>query len=331
MTEQHPVAPTLGERLDALARRRFDSVALQPVWTVPAVRAIERGVAVAAVLGDRFDRVETTPRDVAEPPAELLDRLAELPARQALQRPAGRWPGPAGAAAPGPARHGAAADGAPDGGAPDAPDAPDEDDADSELRALPGDVLARLRREVGAAADLMRVHHGPRADALARSADADAVTVGRDVHLRRERWAPRTEEGLALLAHEATHVAALIDPGVAWRRASGEAAEEALALARERSVLGTAPYGRGSPAGAAGHPAPVNPPRGQAISAPAAPAASSGSSPSAAHSGGGAPAMHRAGSERDLAPAAAPDLDALRRSVIADVMSQLRTEIERGA
>jgi hypothetical protein len=40
----------------------------------------------------------------------------------------------------------------------------------------------------------------------------------------------------------------------------------------------------------------------------------------------------RASVERDLTPAAAaPDLDALRRGVIAEVMQRLRSEIERGA
>jgi hypothetical protein len=39
----------------------------------------------------------------------------------------------------------------------------------------------------------------------------------------------------------------------------------------------------------------------------------------------------RAGVDRDLTPGAAPDLDALRRGVIAEVMQRLRSEIERGA
>jgi hypothetical protein len=39
----------------------------------------------------------------------------------------------------------------------------------------------------------------------------------------------------------------------------------------------------------------------------------------------------RADVERDLTPAAAPDLDSLRRDVIVEVMHRLRSEIERGA
>jgi hypothetical protein len=194
----------------------------------------------------------------------------------------------------------------------------------------------------------MRVHEGPRADAYARAADADAVTVGADVFLRQGRWAPHREEGVALLAHEATHVAGLVDPGEAWRRAVGGAAEEALARARERSFRAAA--AAPSPAAAGGGAAwPAGPERfspsfgraranhepgpaatastGVAARPAAAPAAPAGL-PVVAVQGPGS----RAGVERDLSAAvAAPDLEALRRGVIAEVMQRLRSEIERGA
>lgn len=315
--EGHRDLPTLGERLDAIARARMRSVAPQPVWTVPLLRAIERCAQVGDVLGDRFERTETMVRDDAPPPAELAEQLA-------LARTSTGWQhDPDGARRETqPADRAAARTPA----APTA-DEPGEHGPEGERHALPADVASRLRREVGPAADLMRVHDGPHADAFARAADADAVTVGRDVHLRRGRWAPRTEEGLALLTHEATHVAALVDPGVAWQRALGEHAEEALALSRERSVLGTRDP---SPPGAAGLAAAATiPVRGQAIStAPTAPAAPAAHAGAADHGAGPA---RRAGTERDLGAATVPDLESLRRAVLADVMSQLRSEIERGA
>jgi len=214
---------------------------------------------------------------------------------------------------------------------------------DGDVRAVPADVRSRLRREVGPAADLMRVHTGAHADALARAADADAVTVGPDVHLRQGRWAPRREEGVALLAHEATHVAVLVDRGTAWRRAVGEDAEESLAMARERSLLGAGPPLAGptvpdtlaAPRHLAADPGPAPAPAASPAGQPAhhsevaAPAAAT--VPLRGSTVAAAPAM-RADVQRDLAPAApAQDLEGLRRSVIDDVMQRLRSEIERGA
>ena len=215
---------------------------------------------------------------------------------------------------------------------------------DADVREVPADVRSRLRREVGPAADLMRVHDGPQADAHARAADADALTLGSDVYLRQGRWAPRRDEGVALLAHEATHVASLIDPGEAWRRAVGDEAEEALARARERSLLGarpgpfpTAPVGGGLPdvLGPLAAPFRTAPAQGASTS-PAAMSytAHPAPAPSPPPPGATIPASAtRAGVERDLttSPAPAPDLDALRRGVIAEVMQRLRSEIERGA
>jgi hypothetical protein len=295
--------------------------------------ALRHSEEVADVLGERFERTETPPQTLAEWPVQPVDLPA---ARRAVP---GTWarrerPGPTKVAPP---------------AEPWLPEEEREVEApDGDVRAVPADVRSRLRREVGPAADLMRVHTGSRADAHARAADADAVTLGRDVYLRQGRWAPRREEGVALLAHEATHVGRLVDPGKAWRRAVGEDAEEALARARERSVLGsalgpspTAPmHGAGFPGapgglaaafGAApvqGAPASSASPSSTAPQAPAAPPAAPAGPPVTAVPASGT----RAAVDRDLPiPAAAPDLDALRRGVIAEVMQQLRSEIERGA
>jgi hypothetical protein len=90
--------------------------------------------------------------------------------------------------------------------------------------AVPHDVLARLRRtggtgrglpaplaqvmenELGADLSAVRVHTGPDSDAAARSVHAVAFAYGSDLHFRRGTYAPGTEAGNRLLAHEVSHV-----------------------------------------------------------------------------------------------------------------------------
>ena len=105
-----------------------------------------------------------------------------------------------------------------------------------EGRLLPADVRERLRPQAGPGADVMRVHQGEVADTVARDRGADAVTLGRDVFFREGQFRPREPRGFGLLVHEATHVMQLLQPGVAWRRATGAGVqdEEAEALGRER-------------------------------------------------------------------------------------------------
>jgi hypothetical protein len=56
--------------------------------------------------------------------------------------------------------------------------------------------------------DLTRVsiHTGIYADALAKKHGANAVTIGDDIYFAHGKYAPHTEEGLSLLAHEIQHV-----------------------------------------------------------------------------------------------------------------------------
>ena len=73
-----------------------------------------------------------------------------------------------------------------------------------------GDPLApALRDSLGAGLDLAgtRVHTGPEAAQTARRADADAVTVGRDVAFAAGRFQPGTTDGRRLIAHELAHAA----------------------------------------------------------------------------------------------------------------------------
>lgn len=317
MTDRVEEPVPLGRRLESVARARLGAYAVQPRWADPLAVAMRHLEHVAEAHGRTFERVE-----LDAPPAGEMGEVGVDTAHTAF------LPAPASRGADRTVGHGWETEG---GREPGAGPAGADDPAD-EVREVPADVRSRVRRAVGPGADLMRVHTGPRAHARARAADADAVTEGRDVHLRQGRWAPHRLEGEALLVHEATHVAGLVDPGEAWRRAVGGSAEEALARARERAVLeGAGAPGRVRPGDATG---PVGraslpaPPPGRP-----SPTAGPTSGPSAGPSSGAAPGSGlRAGTERDLTPApAGPDLDALRRDVVAEVMGRLRSEIERGA
>lgn len=50
------------------------------------------------------------------------------------------------------------------------------------------------------------IHAGPSADEFARSMNALAITIGRDIYFRNGAYRPETEEGRSILAHELTHV-----------------------------------------------------------------------------------------------------------------------------
>ena len=79
---------------------------------------------------------------------------------------------------------------------------------------------------MGPGTEVMRIHHDQFADQFARSQRAHAVTIGQHAFLRRDRFQPDTDEGLALLAHEATHVLQSLRPNAAWRRATQGALQE---------------------------------------------------------------------------------------------------------
>jgi hypothetical protein len=326
---------TLGERLDVQARHRVVAREPRPLWVGPFTALAHHVAELGNVVGERFERVElrvpadpeTQPgpavaqtassairRPPARPTAGYADRTSRAaPAAEAAGRKTGRPPvaADAGTAGQPRARHERAGEPVPD----------------EPGRPLPHTARSRLRDLAGPAVDAMRVHDGPASDALARAAGADAVTVGQDVHLREGRYAPHRDRGLALLAHEATHVAAALDPGPAWSRVTGEDEEERRARHLERLVLGTAAPDPGAtslppPPGPSGSPAPAEWPSARAPSvatpAPTAP--------------GVAPVARAAATDRDLGAATAvgPDLESLRRSLVADVMRQIRTEFERG-
>ena len=69
------------------------------------------------------------------------------------------------------------------------------------------DPVARAKLEDSMGVDLrnISIHADASADRLARSVDADAFTVGTDIYFRADRFDPRSQAGMHLLAHEVTH------------------------------------------------------------------------------------------------------------------------------
>lgn len=323
MTGDDPLPRTLGAVLDTQGRRLAARRLTTLPWAGP-LRVFMDHAAGLAGRADRFDRIEHgadrriehgagrragygAGRGAPRPPAAdgSRPRLGDGPRDTAPPAPA----------APGPPRPGPAT----------THQRPPETDVPPEAgRALPAPVGSRLRAALGPAADGLRVHDDDRSDALARRQGADAVTVGREVFFRHGRLRPAEPAGFGLLAHEATHVLALLRPGASWRRATGGGVreEEAEALANERAVtFGGGPHAALPAAGrpAAELPAPAATPLPAAAPAPVpTPLAHPQRAPADRHTG-----------VAQTAPAPV-DLQALRRHVIDDVMRRLRSEFERG-
>lgn len=79
--------------------------------------------------------------------------------------------------------------------------------------ALPEDVRARLEGQLGHDFSQVRIHQDARADQLCRQLGALAFTTGNDIFFAHGRYQPNTKTGLALLAHELTHVVQHQDAG----------------------------------------------------------------------------------------------------------------------
>lgn len=260
---------------------------MTPGWSPEIVTLGERLRAAAAALARQH-----TPRFAwSVPAASLLERIAALP-----QAESGRFqrreiderqlPGL------------------------EAPPQPAPDDAGAPL---PPVVAGRLRERIGAAADILRVHDDPRAHRLAQRHDADAVTLGADVHFAAGRFRPHDLDGLALIAHEGVHVAHALAPPVHRRvLPTGVAEEEARAHDVERAVRGR---------GRVADDALPRMPRPAAATPPSAPPADA-LVPMRAESSRNEP--------RAAAQAAPIDLEALRRTLMRDLMSQVRADLERG-
>src|SRR5690348_15864744 len=70
---------------------------------------------------------------------------------------------------------------------------------------LRDDTRAYLEPRLGHSLSNVRVHADGRADALARSVQAEVFTTGSDIYVRSGSYDPDSRCGLKLLAHEATH------------------------------------------------------------------------------------------------------------------------------
>jgi hypothetical protein len=93
-------------------------------------------------------------------------------------------------------------------------------------RPLDPDTRTRLEPHLAQSLEGVRIHTGPQAEEQARAVEARAFTVGRDVVFGAGHYQPGTREGLALLAHEVTHVAQQAATGApALQRAPKEPAQ----------------------------------------------------------------------------------------------------------
>jgi hypothetical protein len=72
--------------------------------------------------------------------------------------------------------------------------------------ALDTDTRSFMEASLGHDFSAVRVHTDGPATESARSIGAEAFTVGTDVVVQADRWAPETDAGQELLAHELTHV-----------------------------------------------------------------------------------------------------------------------------
>lgn len=70
---------------------------------------------------------------------------------------------------------------------------------------LDGGVRQQLESGLGADMSNVRVHTDAEADGLARSVNSVAFTTGSDIFFRGGAYNPGSQEGMRLLAHEATH------------------------------------------------------------------------------------------------------------------------------
>ncbi|CAN5728762.1 hypothetical protein BH09MYX1_BH09MYX1_40640 [soil metagenome] len=183
------------------------------------------------------------------------------------------------------------------------PVSPTRPELDEEV-VVPWDIRARLRQLLGASVDSLVAHAGQRSAGVAQSHRADAVAMGPNVFFGAGKFDPSSPRGFALLAHEATHVVAAQDDHAAWRRSTnaGIADEERKAVAQERAALG---HG--------------GPPRNVAVegSTRAAPAPQQAMTAAADRS-------------LDDQRAAVSDTTELRRTLVDELMRQIRTDFERG-
>lgn len=71
---------------------------------------------------------------------------------------------------------------------------------------LPDDLTTEMGHQFGADFSGVRIHTDQEAVSLNRAIAAQAFTHGHDIYFNEGKYAPNTDEGKALLAHELTHI-----------------------------------------------------------------------------------------------------------------------------
>ncbi|MCU1595529.1 MAG: hypothetical protein JWO12_2921, partial [Frankiales bacterium] len=98
--------------------------------------------------------------------------------------------------------------------------------------ALPDAVAQSMGAAFGQDFSDVRVHTGPEADGVARSLQATAFTRGSDIYFSAGTFAPASESGQHLLAHELTHV--VQNKGGSARRSAAPVAVSRTAAAPDK-------------------------------------------------------------------------------------------------
>ena len=112
-------------------------------------------------------------------------------------------------------------------------------------RAMPEDVQAKMESAFGADFSAVRIHQGPRSQALG----AQAYTQGTDIHFAPGEYQPSSQSGQALLGHELAHVVQQSQGRVqATAQAKGVGINDDAGLEREADEMG-ARAARGEKAG----------------------------------------------------------------------------------
>jgi len=114
---------------------------------------------------------------------------------------------------------------------------------------LDNDTRGFMESRLGADFSDVRVHTDPTAGESARSVQAHAYTVGSDVVFQSDKYAPDSDSGKRMLAHELTHVVQQRSGPVAGTPAPGgikishpsDAFEQAAESSADRVMAGAAP------------------------------------------------------------------------------------------
>jgi len=71
---------------------------------------------------------------------------------------------------------------------------------------LPGATRQEMSGAIGADFSAVRIHTDSEAETISQSLNAQAFTLGKDIYFNRGKYAPESQEGKRLLAHELVHV-----------------------------------------------------------------------------------------------------------------------------